>query len=335
MQRLLWASTGTKDPTRPTRSTCTASPRRSRSTRCPTRRSRPSTTTARSASRCRADGGDCDELLAQFTDAGVDVDALAAQAPVARARSRSSTSWKDLMAQASKSRAAAARVKASMATGHSRSTRLRAWKALEQHHAEIAGTPSARSVRRRTRARGERLTVEARRALPRLLEEPDHRRDAAPAARSSPRSAGCASASRRCSAASASTCPRTASVLHVALRDAEGRVARWSTASTSSRRCTRCSTAWPTFATACASGDVEGAHRQAASRTSSTSASAAPTSGPVMAYEALRHYSARDLTFRFVSNVDSTDFAEATRDLDPGRDAVHRLVQDVHARSRR
>ena len=38
--------------------------------------------------------------------------------------------------------------------------------------------------------------------------------------------------------------------------------------------------------------------------------------GPVMAYEALRHYSARDLTFRFVSNVDGTDFIEATRDLD-------------------
>ncbi len=39
--------------------------------------------------------------------------------------------------------------------------------------------------------------------------------------------------------------------------------------------------------------------------------------GPVMAYEALRHYRRRDLTFRFVSNVDGTDFAEATRDLDP------------------
>jgi glucose-6-phosphate isomerase len=39
--------------------------------------------------------------------------------------------------------------------------------------------------------------------------------------------------------------------------------------------------------------------------------------GPVMAYEALRHYSARDMTFRFVSNVDGTDFAEATHDLDP------------------
>ena len=39
--------------------------------------------------------------------------------------------------------------------------------------------------------------------------------------------------------------------------------------------------------------------------------------GPVMAYEALRHFTRRDLTFRFVSNVDGTDFAEATRDLDP------------------
>ena len=38
--------------------------------------------------------------------------------------------------------------------------------------------------------------------------------------------------------------------------------------------------------------------------------------GPVMAYEALRHYSDRNLTFRFVSNVDATDFVEATRDLD-------------------
>ena len=39
--------------------------------------------------------------------------------------------------------------------------------------------------------------------------------------------------------------------------------------------------------------------------------------GPVMAYEALKHYSARALTFRFVSNVDGTDLVEATRDLDP------------------
>ncbi|QDU76334.1 Glucose-6-phosphate isomerase [Bremerella volcania] len=39
--------------------------------------------------------------------------------------------------------------------------------------------------------------------------------------------------------------------------------------------------------------------------------------GPVMAYEALKHFSQRDMTFRFVSNVDGTDFAEAVQDLDP------------------
>src|SRR5262249_55306012 len=39
--------------------------------------------------------------------------------------------------------------------------------------------------------------------------------------------------------------------------------------------------------------------------------------GPVMAYEALKHYSDRAMAFRFVSNVDGTDFVEATRDLDP------------------
>ncbi|HJT36498.1 MAG TPA: glucose-6-phosphate isomerase [Pirellulales bacterium] len=44
--------------------------------------------------------------------------------------------------------------------------------------------------------------------------------------------------------------------------------------------------------------------------------------GPVMAYEALRHYSDRSLTFRFVSNIDGTDLAEATRDLDPAETLV-------------
>ncbi|MFM7148582.1 MAG: glucose-6-phosphate isomerase, partial [Gemmataceae bacterium] len=39
--------------------------------------------------------------------------------------------------------------------------------------------------------------------------------------------------------------------------------------------------------------------------------------GPVMAYEALRHYSDRDRVFRFISNIDGTDFVENTRDLDP------------------
>ena len=41
--------------------------------------------------------------------------------------------------------------------------------------------------------------------------------------------------------------------------------------------------------------------------------------GPVMAYEALKHYSSRDVAVRFISNVDGTDFVEATRDLDPAQ----------------
>src|SRR6185503_14264937 len=44
--------------------------------------------------------------------------------------------------------------------------------------------------------------------------------------------------------------------------------------------------------------------------------------GPVMAYEALKHYSDRALTFRFVSNVDGSDFVEATWDLDPAETLV-------------
>ena len=52
--------------------------------------------------------------------------------------------------------------------------------------------------------------------------------------------------------------------------------------------------------------------------------------GPVMAYEALRHYSRREMTFRFVSNVDGTDFAEATRDLDPEETLFVDLLEDLH-----
>ena len=52
--------------------------------------------------------------------------------------------------------------------------------------------------------------------------------------------------------------------------------------------------------------------------------------GPVMAYEALRAYSDRDMTFRFVSNVDGTDFAEAVIDSGRGGDAVRYLLEDVH-----
>ena len=48
--------------------------------------------------------------------------------------------------------------------------------------------------------------------------------------------------------------------------------------------------------------------------------------GPVMAYEALKHYSDRSMTFRFVSNIDGTDFREAVQDLDPSETLFHNLV---------
>ena len=57
--------------------------------------------------------------------------------------------------------------------------------------------------------------------------------------------------------------------------------------------------------------------------------------GPAMAYEALRDYSERSMTFRFVSNVDGTDLSEATRDLDPAETLFIVVVEDVRHRSRR
>jgi len=67
---------------------------------------------------------------------------------------------------------------------------------------------------------------------------------------------------------------------------------------------------WPTSATA--SGPERGRDIPgSAFATSSTSGSAGSDLGPVMAYEALKHYSERAMTFRFVSNIDGADFAEA------------------------
>ncbi len=52
--------------------------------------------------------------------------------------------------------------------------------------------------------------------------------------------------------------------------------------------------------------------------------------GPVMAYEALKYYSDRSINFRFVSNVDGSDFVEAVRDLDAVRNPVHRFLENLH-----
>ena len=83
------------------------------------------------------------------------------------------------------------------------------------------------------------------------------------------------------------------------------------------------------FAAACASGAWKG-HTGKRIRNVVNIGIGGSDLGPVMAYEALRHYSERNLTFRFVSNVDGTDFAEATQRSRSGRDAVHRFLEDLH-----
>ena len=208
-----------------------------------------------------------------------------------------------------------------------RSTTRPAWKALPRT------TRACRDLHLRKLfaddpTRGERLTAEARGHLPRLLEEPRHRRDAAAAAAAGRGIRLARRASTPCSAATRSTSPRTA-------RCCTWRCARRgarpssSTARTSCPTSTPCSTRWRRSPTACAAATWKG-HTGKRIRNVVNIGIGGSDLGPVMAYEALKHYSDRDMTFRFVSNVDGTDFAEAVRDLDAGGDAVHRLVEDVH-----
>ena len=71
------------------------------------------------------------------------------------------------------------------------------------------------------------------------------------------------------------------------------------------------STGWPSFQSGCAAAEWLGYTGKPVRNIVNIGIGGSDL-GPVMAYEALKHYSKRDLTFRFVSNVDGTDFEEAT-----------------------
>ena len=105
-------------------------------------------------------------------------------------------------------------------------------------------------------------------------------------------------------------------VLHVALRAPEGRVDRGRRRGRRARGPRRARQDGRASPTASASGAWKG-YTGKRIRNIVNIGIGGSDLGPVMAYEALQHYSDRALTFRFVSNVDGTDFAEATRDLDP------------------
>ena len=203
-----------------------------------------------------------------------------------------------------------------------------------REHVEGAGqattprsaTAPARPVRRRPR-RGERLTAEAAGLYLDYSKNriTDETMQLLVALAQECRAAS--SAGTRCSAASRSTSPSTARCCTWRC-GCRRNVARRRRHRRGRRRCTRCSTGWRTSPSGSDPAQWKG-HTGKPIRNVVNIGIGGSDLGPVMAYEALRHYSQRDLTFRFVSNVDSTDFVEATRDLSAGRDAVHHLVQDV------
>ena len=187
-----------------------------------------------------------------------------------------------------------------------------AWKALEAHHAEIAGL-HLRDLFAEDTARGERLTAEGAGlyldySKNRVTEETI--RLLLELARES----GLAERTAAMFRGDRINVSENRSVLHVALRMPKGTslvVDGVDVVAQVHEVLDRMAE----FSDRVRSGEWKG-HTGKAIRNVVNIGIGGSDLGPVMAYEALRHYTRRDLTFRFVSNVDSTDFAEATRDLE-------------------
>ena len=171
-------------------------------------------------------------------------------------------------------------------------------RALAAHHDADRGRSHLRQLFADDPQRGERLAPRGRRALLRLFEAPRHRRDAEAAARAGRGVRPARRASTPCSAATRSTSPSSAPCC--TWRCARRAARRsWSTARTSCRRSTRCSTGWPTSANRVRGGAWTG-HTGKRIRNVVNIGIGGSDLGPVMAYEALRHYSAprHDLPLR-------------------------------------
>ncbi len=317
MQRLLWASTSTKDPNAPDDLYlyCLGAPFTINT--IPEATLRAFYDHGHVGTPMPADGGDADETLAAHAAAGIDVDALAAKLQ-ADAATSFVDSWNDLMSIIDK-----------QIGGTRDMTSLRerpAWAALEHHYAEIRDV-HLRDLFAEDAERGERLTAEAvglyldysknrvtdetLRLLLALAEESGvaERRDAM-------------------FRGDRINTTENRSVLHVALRMPKGTslvVDGVDVVADVHDVLDRMAD----FSERIRSGEWKG-HTGKPIRNVVNVGIGGSDLGPVMAYEALRHYTRRDLTFRFVSNVDSTDFVEATRDLDRRRDALRHLLEDVH-----
>ncbi|HTS72259.1 MAG TPA: glucose-6-phosphate isomerase [Gaiellaceae bacterium] len=186
-----------------------------------------------------------------------------------------------------------------------------AWKALEAHHAEISGL-HLRDLFAEDTARGERLTAEGAGLY---LDYSKNRvtDDTIRLLLELARESGLAERTAAMFRGDRINVSENRSVLHVALRMPKGTslvVDGVDVVAQVHEVLDRMAQ----FSDRVRSGDWKG-HTGKAIRNVVNIGIGGSDLGPVMAYEALRHYTRRDLTFRFVSNVDSTDFAEATWDL--------------------
>ena len=179
---------------------------------------------------------------------------------------------------------------------------------------EAKGSASAATLCRGSRTRGE-AGGRSRRALSRLFQEPDHRRNADDCCLQLAREFGLRERIDAMFRGDKINVSENRAVLHVALRAPrgasimhDGRNVVPEVHAVLDRMAD--------FADRLRSGAWKG-HTGKRIRNVINIGIGGSDLGPVMAYEALKHYSERAMTFRFVSNVDGTDFAEAVRDLDP------------------
>ena len=201
-----------------------------------------------------------------------------------------------------------------------------AWKALEQHHAEIAGRAPAPAVRRRSRAR-RAPHRRGGRPLPRLLQAPRHRRDAAAAGRTG-RGVRLRERIDAMFRGDKINVTENRAVLHVALRAPRGQLDRGRRRGRGPGG-TRGARPDGGFSDRIRSGEWKG-HTGKPIRNVINIGIGGSDLGPVMAYEALRHYSrARpDLPLRLERGRHRLRRGHPRSG--PGRDAVHHLLQDVH-----
>ena len=298
---------GPRTRTPPTPSTSRPSPRPSRSTRCRSRRCTPSPTTARSATCFPADGGNAEQVLAEF-EAGRDRRRRPRRPPAGGGQAE----LRQVLGRA----AEVDRVPARGRGGLSEPAPLRelpAWADLQAHFEQIRGT-HLRDLFAADPERGERLVADGAGlhldfSKNRITDETlmllgELARERGVEARREAMFAG-----------EHINVSEDRAVLHVALRMPRNRSLLVDGVDVV-KEVHETLDRMGDFCERVRSGEWRG-HTGRPIRNVVNVGIGGSDLGPVMAYEALRHYSRREMTFRFVSNVDGTDFAESTRDLDP------------------